>query len=67
MQEESIEKALEAILKALEEIKDIDELDRKELMLNEHYFLTHYEQETGIKVKKKVKECRGRTNLGKTK
>ena len=51
MQEESLIKCLNGILKMLDNL-DIDEMDRYELKLNEFYLLTHYEEETGSKVKK---------------
>ena len=52
MQEESIEKAIEIILTNLDK-SNIEKLDKTELMLNINYFLTHYEEETKVKVKKK--------------
>ena len=52
MQEESIEKAKEIIITSLNE-SNIEKLDKIELMLNINYFLTHYEEETKVKVKKK--------------
>ena len=54
MQEESLIKCLNGILELLDNL-DIDKYDAMELKLNELYFLTHYEEQTGSKVKKKVK------------
>lgn len=52
MQEESIEKARETIIKSLNE-SDIELFDKLELMTNIDYFLKHYEKETKVKVKKR--------------
>ena len=54
MQEESIEQAKEIVITSLN-VSKIMELDKYELIFNINHFLTHYEEETGIKVKKKVK------------
>jgi len=54
MKEESIEEARKVVITSLN-VSKIMELDKYELIFNIDYFLTHYEEETGIKVKKKVK------------
>ena len=58
MQEESIEEAKDIVITGLN-LSKMEKLDRYELILNMTYFLTHYEEQTGIKVLKKEKKCSG--------
>ena len=52
MQKESIEEAIELITDKIYN-SNINVVDKAELLLNLHYFLTHYEETTGSKVLKK--------------
>jgi hypothetical protein len=52
MQKESIEKAIKICVDNIYN-SDINIVDKLELLMNINYFLTHYEEETKSKVKKK--------------
>lgn len=52
MQEESIKEAINVVIDALYN-SNINVVDKMELIININHFLTHYEEETKVKVKKK--------------
>ena len=54
MQEESIKEALDLVVDVIYE-SNINVVDKTELLLNLHHFLTHYEEQTKSKVYKRLK------------
>ena len=63
MQEESIKEAIDLVVDVIYE-SNINVVDKTELLLNLHHFLTHYEQETRSKVYIKEKNERRNINAG---